>query len=156
AFTGKERVHETDCVQGIPMTASAIRDVHAVLSGALQPGCRVGLANRQPGPRRRPFLMLAVMVGSRRGEQCSLRWTDVDFDHGEVLSDSGVIATPGRPLIDHDRTKNYPKRRVAVGPATLELLRPPGRGARRYAAGGPRRALAARPRDRSIGEARQP
>jgi integrase len=36
AFTGKERVHQTDCVQGIPMTASAIRDVHAVLSGALQ------------------------------------------------------------------------------------------------------------------------
>jgi integrase len=35
-FTGKERVHQTDCVQGIPMTASAIRDVHAVLSGALQ------------------------------------------------------------------------------------------------------------------------
>jgi hypothetical protein len=34
-FSGEERVHQTDCVQGIPMTPSAIRDVHAVLSGAL-------------------------------------------------------------------------------------------------------------------------
>jgi integrase len=67
--------------------------------------------------------MLAVMLGSRRGELCSLRWTDVDFDHGEVLIDSGVIYVPGRPLIDQDRTKNYTKRRVAVGPATLDLLR---------------------------------
>ena len=69
------------------------------------------------------FLMLAVMLASRRGELCSLRWTDVDFDHGEVLIDSGVIYVPGRPLIDQDRTKYYTKRRVAVGPATLELLR---------------------------------
>jgi integrase len=49
AFTGKERIHETDCVQGIPMTASAIRDVHAVLSGALQQAVVWGLAQRQPG-----------------------------------------------------------------------------------------------------------
>jgi integrase len=47
----------------------------------------------------------------------------VDFNHGEVLIDSGVIYVPGQPLIDQDRTKNYTKRRVAVGPATLELLR---------------------------------
>jgi hypothetical protein len=42
---------------------------------------------------------------------------------GEVLIDSGVIYVPGRPLIDQDRTKNYTRRRVAVGPAALELLR---------------------------------
>jgi integrase len=35
-FSGEERVHQTDCVQGIPMTPSAIRDVHAVLSGAFK------------------------------------------------------------------------------------------------------------------------
>jgi integrase len=155
AFTGKERVHETDCVQGIPMTASAIRDVHAVLSGALQQAVVWGWRSDNPARSATPpaqakaevappearqairlietatkedpelglFLMLAVMLGTRRGELCSLRWTDVDFDHGEVLIDSGVIYVPGRPLIDQDRTKNYTKRRVAVGPATLELLR---------------------------------
>jgi hypothetical protein len=36
-FSREERVHQTDCVQGIPMTLSAIRDVHAVLSGAFCP-----------------------------------------------------------------------------------------------------------------------
>jgi integrase len=155
AFTGKERVHQTDCVQGIPMTASAIRDVHAVLSGALQQAVVWGWRSDNPARSATPpaqtkaevappkarqavrlietattedpelglFLMLAVMLGSRRGELCSLRWTDVDFDHGEVLIDSGVIYVPGRPLIDQDRTKNYTKRRVAVGPATLDLLR---------------------------------
>jgi integrase len=155
AFTGKERVHETDCVQGIPMTASAIRDVHAVLSGALQQAVVWGWRSDNPARSATPpaqakaevvppearqairlietatkedselglFLMLAVMLGTRRGELCSLRWTDVDFNHGEVLIDSGVIYVPGQPLIDQDRTKNYTKRRVAVGPATLELLR---------------------------------
>jgi integrase len=88
------------------------------------------------------FLMLAVMLGSRRGELCSLRWTDVDFDHGEVLIDSGVIYIPGRPLIDQDRTKNYPKRRVAVGPATLELLR--ATGSSRPRSPSPRRVARAR------------
>jgi integrase len=155
AFTGEERVHQTDCVQGIPMTASAIRDVHAVLSGALQEAVVWGWRTDNPARSATPsaqakaevappearqavrlietattedpelglFLMLAVMLGSRRGELCSLRWTDVDFDHGEVLIDSGVIYIPGLPLIDQDRTKNYTKRRVAVGPATLDLLR---------------------------------
>ena len=155
AFTGKERMHQTDCVQGITMTASAIRDVHAVLSGALQQAVVWGWRTDNPARSATPpaqakaevappearqavklietaatedpelglFLMLAVILGSRRGELCSLRWTDVDFDHGEVLIDSGVIYVPGRPLIDQDRTKNYTKRRVAVGPATLELLR---------------------------------
>ena len=108
-----------------------------------------GAARRRHRPRRRPtvappdarqairlietatkedpelglFLVLAVMLGTRRGELCSLRWTDVDFDHGEVLIDSGVIYVPGQPLIDQDRTKTHTKRRVAVGPGTLELLR---------------------------------
>jgi hypothetical protein len=57
AFTGKERVHETDCVQGIPMTASAIRDVDAVLSGALQQAVVWGWrTDNPPGWRtRRPW-----------------------------------------------------------------------------------------------------
>jgi integrase len=137
------------------MTASAIRDVHAVLSGALQQavvwGWRsdnparlatppaVGKAEVTPPQARQAaklietatsedpelglFLLLAIILGSRRGELCSLRWSDVDFEHGEVLIDSGVIYVPGQPLIDQDRTKNYTRRRVAVGPETLELLR---------------------------------
>ena len=46
--------------------------------------------------------MLAVMLGSR-GELCSLRWTDVDFEHGELI-DSGVISRPAadRPGPDQE------------------------------------------------------
>ena len=32
----REREHPTDCVRGLPMTASAVRDVHAVLVGAFK------------------------------------------------------------------------------------------------------------------------
>ena len=155
AFTGKERIHELDCAQGIPMTPSAIRDVHAVLSGALQQAVVWGWRGDNPARLATPptvekaavtppattqaarlietatgedpelglFLVLAVILGSRRGELCSLRWSDVAFDQGEVLIDSGVIYVPGQSLIDRGRTKNYTKRRVAVGPGTLDLLR---------------------------------
>jgi integrase len=69
------------------------------------------------------FLVLAVVLGARRGELCSLRWSDVDFDQGDVLVAGGVIIVPGQPLIDRDVTKTRTKRRVAVGAGTLELLR---------------------------------
>src|SRR5215218_7112617 len=54
AFTGRERVHETDCVQGIPMTASAIRDVHAVLSSALQQAVIWGWRSDNPARSATP------------------------------------------------------------------------------------------------------
>jgi integrase len=154
-YSGEERVHQTDCVQGIPMTASAIRDVHAVLSGAFKQAMVWGWISHNPvrlttppaveQPDTRPpevgqaerliqtamaedpelglFLVLAVVLGARRGELCSLRWSDVDFDQGDVLVAGAVIILPGRPLLDRDVTKTRTKRRVAVGAGTLELLR---------------------------------
>jgi integrase len=154
-FSGEERVHQTDCVQGIPMTPSAIRDVHAVLSGAFKQAMVWGWISHNPVPLTTPpsveqpdtrppeigqaerlietamaadpelglFLVLAVVLGARRGELCSLRWSDVDFDHGDVLVAGTVIHVPGEPLIDRDVTKTRTKRRVAVGAGTLELLR---------------------------------
>jgi hypothetical protein len=47
-YSGEERVHQTDCVQGIPMTASAIRDVHAVLSGAFKRAMVWGWISHNP------------------------------------------------------------------------------------------------------------
>jgi integrase len=49
-FTGKEVVHETDCVQGLPMSASALRDVHAILSGAFKQAMRWGWITQNPVP----------------------------------------------------------------------------------------------------------
>jgi integrase len=68
------------------------------------------------------FLRQAVVLGPRRGELCSLRWSDVDADQGEILSAGDVVRVHGRPLIDKD-TKTHAKRRVAVGAGSLDLLR---------------------------------
>ena len=68
------------------------------------------------------FLRLAVVLGARRGELCSLRWSDVDVDRGEILIAGGVVRVHGQPLIGKD-TKTHAKRRVAVGAATLDLLK---------------------------------
>jgi integrase len=154
-YSGEERVHQSDCVQGIPMTASAIRDVHAVLSGAFKQAMVWGWISHNPVPLTTPpaveqpdtrppevgqagrlieramaedpelglFLVLAVVLGARRGELCSLRWSDVDFDQGDILVAGSVIILPGQPLLDRDVTKTRTKRRVAVGAGTLELLR---------------------------------
>jgi len=154
-FTGKERVHETDCVQGLPMSASALRDVHAILSGAFKQAMRWYWITQNPVPLAtapgneqadvRPpdvkqverlldtataedpelglFLRLAVVLGARRGEVCSLRWSDVDLDRGEVLVAGSVIILAGQPLLDQERTKTRTKRRIAVGRGTLALLR---------------------------------
>jgi integrase len=175
-FSGEERVHQTDCVQGIPMTPSAIRDVHAVLSGAFKQAMVWGWISHNPVPLTSPpaveqpdtrppevgqaerlietamaedpelglFLVLAVVLGARRGELCSLRWSDVDFDQGDVLVAGAVIilprpTTPGpRRHQDPDQTTGRGRPRHAGAAA-----RPPGRagqgraGRRRRA--GPRR-----------------
>jgi integrase len=46
----------------------------------------LAIAMGEPGDGGSPelglFLRLAVVLGARRGELCSLRWPDIDFDHG--------------------------------------------------------------------------
>jgi Phage integrase, N-terminal SAM-like domain len=157
-FTGEERVHQTDCVQGIPMTASAIRDVHAVLSGAFKQAMVWGWISHNPvrlttppaveQPDTRPpevgqaerlietavaedpelglFLVLAVVLGARRGELCSLRWSDVDFDQGDVLVAGSVIILPGQPLLDRDVTKTGPSAGSRSAPARWSCCAPAG------------------------------
>jgi Phage integrase, N-terminal SAM-like domain len=44
-----EVVHKLDCVNGWPLSASAVREVHSVLSGAFKQGAGVGLDRPQPG-----------------------------------------------------------------------------------------------------------
>jgi integrase len=68
------------------------------------------------------FLVLAVVLGARRGEVCRLRWSHIDLDRGEILVGGKITSLPGE-LRDEDWTKNRSKRRVAIGPAVVELLR---------------------------------
>jgi integrase len=162
-----EQVHETDCAKGLPLSASKVHQIHAILSGSLQQAVRWGWLTHNPARLATPpsvkrgrsakvvppavtdairllteaqgsdpelglFLRLASVLGSRRGELCSLRWTDLDFEHGEALVDSGVIYVPGQPLIDKD-TKESDKRRVAVDPATMQMAEDHRRRAERIA-----------------------
>jgi hypothetical protein len=53
-------------------------------------------AAQETDPELGLFLRLASALGSRRGELGSLRWSDIDFDHGEVLVDPQRLGT--RPV----------------------------------------------------------
>ena len=150
----RERVHPTDCVRGLPMSPSAVRDVHAVLAGAFKQAQVWGWIDHNPmtlvtrpavrrldvqppqvaqaerlidtamveDPELGLFLVLAVVLGARRGEVCRLRWSHVDVDRGEVLVGGKITSLPGE-LRDEEWTKTRSKRRVAIGPTVVELLR---------------------------------
>jgi integrase len=139
---------------GRPLSASIVREVHAILSGALKQAVVWAWIGHNPAKLATPpavekadvrppqaedaarllrvameddselglFLRLAVVLGARRGELCSLRWSDVDVDQGEILIAGGIVRVHGQPLIDKD-TKTHAKRRVAVGAGTLGLLK---------------------------------
>jgi integrase len=68
------------------------------------------------------FLVLAVVLGARRGEVCRLRWSHIDLERGEVLVGGKITSLPGE-LRDEEWTKTHSKRRVAIGPSVVELLR---------------------------------
>jgi integrase len=50
----REREHPTDCLRGLPMSPSAVRDVHAVLAGAFKTGPGLGLDRPQPDDAGHP------------------------------------------------------------------------------------------------------
>jgi integrase len=98
-------------VQKADVQPPKAEDAARLLAAAMQESAELGL-----------FLRLAVVLGARRGELCSLRWTDIDFDRGEVLIAGNVVRVPNQALV-HKDTKTHAKRRVAVAAGTLELLR---------------------------------
>jgi integrase len=88
-----------------------LEDAARLLSAAMEESPELGL-----------FLRLAVVLGARRGEIISLRWSDIDLDRGEVLIAGNVVRVPRQALV-HKDTKTHAKRRVAVGAGTVERLR---------------------------------
>jgi integrase len=98
-------------VQKADVRPPKAEDAARLLAAAMQESPELGL-----------FLRLAVMLGARRGELCSLRWTDIDFDRGEVLIAGNVVRVPNQALV-HKDTKTHAKRRVAIDAGTVELLR---------------------------------
>jgi integrase len=150
----RERAHPTDCVRGLPMTASAVRDVHAVLAGAFKQAQVWGWIDHDPmalvtrpavkRPEVRPpqvaqaerLIDTAMAQDPELGCSWSWPWCSAPGGAryagcaGRTLTLSGARSwSAGRSpacrgeLRDEEWTKTRSKRRVAIGPAVVELLR---------------------------------
>jgi integrase len=71
-------------------------------------------------PRLAPLLMLAALTGMRRGELCALRWTDVDFERGQLDVSRSVVVVPGG--LAEKGTKTHRFRNVALDDVGMALL----------------------------------
>ncbi|HEX9683293.1 MAG TPA: site-specific integrase [Acidimicrobiales bacterium] len=67
------------------------------------------------------FLVLAATTGARRGQLLALRWADVDADHGSLSFQRSLVEGPNGPVLAPTKTRR--SHRVALDPATVELLR---------------------------------
>jgi integrase len=66
------------------------------------------------------FLRLAAVTGARRGELCGLRWTDVDFDAGQLTVERSIVRGSSDVIVK--RTKTNRDRRIALDRGTLDAL----------------------------------
>lgn len=71
-------------------------------------------------PRLAPLLMLAVLMGMRRGELCALQWNDVDLTLGVVEVSRSVVVVVGG--VAEKSTKTDRSRKVALDPVGIALL----------------------------------
>jgi integrase len=133
-------------------SASAIHQVHAILHRAFTVAVKWRWMDRNPADlatRPRParddrdpptpqdavrlleaaeayrpdlplWLWLVLVTGTRRGELCAIRWTDIDFARQDLLIERAYAIRGGRKVIKP--TKTHQRRRLALDPATVELL----------------------------------
>jgi integrase len=66
------------------------------------------------------FVRLAAVTGARRGELCGLRWSDVDFEVGQLLVERSVVKGPTDIVVK--RTKTNRDRRIALDASTVVAL----------------------------------
>ncbi len=66
------------------------------------------------------YLHLAVTTGARRSQLLALRWCDVDLAHAAIGFSRALVEGPTGPVLRP--TKNRRTYRVALDPATVELL----------------------------------
>ena len=79
------------------------------------------IASAGADPEFGSALALIASTGCRRGEACGLRWRDVDLDRQELVFERSVVAVPSGKL--EKSTKTGDSRRIALGSATVALLR---------------------------------
>lgn len=145
--TGRSRTHVCR-----PLSASTTRKVHYILRAALDRAVRwrhLGVnpatlaeppapSKAEPDPPsaaeaaailneswRDPewglLLWLTMLVGPRRGEISALRWRHVDLDRATIWVERNNTQTRGG--VTEKATKTGHKRRVALDPHTVDLLR---------------------------------
>ena len=69
------------------------------------------------------FLRLAVATGARRGELCGIRWSDIDFDHGELAIVRTIASkdTDPKQLVVKE-PKSHQGRLIALDDGTVDAL----------------------------------
>ena len=135
-----------------PLTGSTVRRIHFAIRGVLGAAVRWGWISsnaavvarkpRAPAPQPEPptvaqaariidaaweqdddwgtLVWLVMVTGVRRAELLALRWSHVDLDAG-VLTVRRNYVRVNRRSIDKD-TKTHQMRRLAIDPATVEVL----------------------------------
>lgn len=68
------------------------------------------------------LVWLVMVTGMRRGELVALRWQNVELDAGFLNIRRRYVRANGK-LEERPATKNHQIRRIALDPATIELLR---------------------------------
>lgn len=144
-----QRCRPHECV---PLSAGSIRVIHSILGGALKRAVRWGWIAVNPISQAAPpsvpkpdpqpptveeaarivneswkepdwgaLVWLAMVTGARRGEISGLRWAHVDLDAGVVTLYRSIAQLAGE-MWEKD-TKTHQRRRVALDPETVDVLR---------------------------------
>jgi integrase len=134
------------------LSPSSVRQVHAVLSGALGQAVKWRWLSANPArdatlPAARKaeidppspakvrvllrlaeehsmefgmLLRLSALLGTRRGELCGLRWTDINLDTRTIVVRTGIVDVAGH-IIEKD-TKTHSIRPISIDAGTANLL----------------------------------
>lgn len=66
------------------------------------------------------FVLLAAVLGARRGELCALQWRDVNRDDKTLEISRAVVQVDGEVIVKS--TKTHQGRRIALDPSTVLLF----------------------------------
>jgi integrase len=97
--------------RGESVRSPELAEVQAILAAAIAYDERFGA-----------FVRLVAATGVRRGEACTLGWTDIEWGSGTVVVDESVVAAAGEAEVKAPKTKAS-IRRLAVETGTVEVLR---------------------------------
>jgi len=109
-------VHDTEMPgwaldeQGAEVRAPTAAEVRALIAAGTKWDIRIGV-----------FIRVVAATGARRGEVAALRWSDVDFETGELAIDESVVADNGGARVKSPKTRAG-IRRLAVDAGTVAEL----------------------------------